>query len=148
MSHAEPTLAELERILDSKKRRLAALHRKRDQLERRLESVTSKIARIEGARGPGRPRTRGAATNGRSTKAAPVKRAKNDRPLREVITDVLKQSKKGLSLSDLAAAVLATGYQTTSTNFKNTMYQTLYNNDEFQHDKQTGLYRVEKMAAK
>jgi hypothetical protein len=64
------------------------------------------------------------------------------------VRDILGQQKKGLGLSDLAAAVLATGYQTTSTDFKNTLYQTLYHNHEFRLDKQTGLYRMEKPAAK
>lgn len=126
-----PTLAELERILDATKRRLAKLHRKRNQIERRLDSVVEKISRIEGAD----RRVQSFANRDR-------RRAQNERSLREVVTDLLRENKRGLGLDELSKRVLATGYKTTSTNFKNTLYQTLYHNDRFQLDKESGLYRL------
>jgi len=147
MPKADLTLAELERILEEKKRRLADLHRKRTQLERRLGTVSNKIARIQGTGGRGRPTSK-AGPKDKDADSVPSRRARNDRPLREVVADVLRQHKDGLSIADLADKVLGTGYQTTSTNFKNTLYQTLYHHDEFQLDKATGLYTVSKPASK
>jgi hypothetical protein len=125
------TVAYLEHLLDDKKRRLATLHKKRDRLERRLNAVVIQIDRIGGTRRQAnahRPRT--------------IARAKNDRTLKEVVTELLRQSKKGLGLDELSKRVLATGYQTTSTNFKNTLYQTLYHHDGIRLDKENGLYRL------
>jgi hypothetical protein len=45
-------------------------------------------------------------------------------------------------LNELSKRVLATGYNTTSTNFKNTLYQTLYHNDRFKLDAEAGAYRL------
>jgi hypothetical protein len=71
-----------------------------------------------------------------------VSRAKNERSLKEVVTELLGKNKQGLTLHDLAEKVLATGYKTTSTNFKNTLYQTLYHHDGIRLDKETGLYSL------
>jgi len=123
------TVAELEQLLERKKRRLSSLHRKRDQIEHRLQTVQAKISRIQGL--PERARA-----------VKSVSRPKNERTLKEVVTELLGNSKKGLSLQDLSDKVLATGYQTTSTNFKNTLYQTLYHHDGIQLNKETGLYSL------
>jgi chromosome segregation ATPase len=127
--NAEPTLGELEQLLERKKRRLSTLHRKRDQIERRLQTVQAKISRIQGA--PERAR---------AVKSA--SRPKNERTLKDVVTELLGKSKKGLGLHELSEKVLATGYKTSSTNFKNTLYQTLYHHDRIQLNRDTGLYSL------
>jgi len=48
----------------------------------------------------------------------------------------------GLGRGEFSKRVLAAGYKTTSTNSKNTLYQTLYHNDPFQLDKEAGPYRL------
>ena len=62
--------------------------------------------------------------------AAGRKRPKNDKPLPAVLADVL-EGKPGMLLDDIHEAVVATGYKTSSKNFKNVIYQNLYNKDEF-----------------
>lgn len=125
----ELTVAELEQVLEKKKRRLSGLHRTRDQIERRLHAVQAKISRIQGS--PERIQS-----------PKRVSRAKNERSLKDVVTELLGKSKKGLPLQELSEKVLATGYKTTSTNFKNTLYQTLYHHDGIQLNKETGLYSL------
>jgi septal ring factor EnvC (AmiA/AmiB activator) len=125
----EWTVGELERLLEEKKQLLASLHRRRDQIEQRLQAVRAKISRIQGT--PERARTE-----------KTVRRPKNERSLKEVVTELLGKNKKGLTLHDLSEAVLATGYKTTSTDFKNTLYQTLYHHDRIELDKETGLYSL------
>jgi len=57
--------------------------------------------------------------------------------------EVLKKQKAGLPLDKLATAVLNTGYKSGSPNFKNVLYQCLYNNKKaIVHDKKTGAYRL------
>ena len=123
------SLTELEQVLEQKKRRLSALQTKRSQLERQLISVIEKIGRIEGSR-----------HRAKKLVKKTRHRAQNERTLKEVVTDLLSQNKKGLGLDELSKRVLATGYQTTSTNFKNTLYQTLYHHDQIELD--NGLYRL------
>jgi hypothetical protein len=130
----EMSVAELERLLDSKKDRLETLQRKRDLLERQLHSVVEKINSMEGKRG-----NSVAAAKGRK---GATTRPKNDRSLKEVVTEILTQNKKGCGLDELSKKVLETGYKTSSTNFKNTLYQCLYNHERIQLDKSTGLYRL------
>ncbi|HVW01622.1 MAG TPA: hypothetical protein VHB77_14815 [Planctomycetaceae bacterium] len=128
----EMSVAELERLLDSKKDRLESLQRKRDQLERQLNSVVEKINSMEGKRATL------AAAKSRKTATRP----KNDRSLKEVVTELLAANKKGYGLDELSKKVLETGYKTSSTNFKNTLYQCLYNHERINLDKSTGLYRL------
>lgn len=72
-------------------------------------------------------------------------RAKNSESLRVVVLRVLKQSgSKGLKLSDLADAVIHTGYKSNSRNFRNVLYQCLYNTPTIQHHEPTGAYRITK----
>ena len=71
-----------------------------------------------------KPKTAGSAAAGR-------KRPKNDKPLPAVLADVLGGRKGPTPLDEIYEAVVATGYKTASKNFKNVIYQNLYNKDEF-----------------
>src|SRR5262249_45666488 len=126
------TLLVLEKLLNGKKNELEQLLRKREQLERQLTDVVERIRAIEGKRngtdlGVGRRISF---------------RLQNDRTLKEVVTELLTENAKGLGLDELSKKVLATGYKTTSTNFKNTLYQCLYNHERIVLDKKNGLYQL------
>lgn len=129
----EMSVAELERALNNRKTLLERAIQKRDHLKSQLDAVDNDIAVLEGRRpapgsfGPRHP--------------APL-RAKNAKSLHQVVTDVLTENKKGLPLAGLHNAVLETGYKTHSKNFKNVLYQCLYNAKEFEHDPGTGRYRL------
>lgn len=125
------TVMQLERILERKKSKLEGLLKRRERLQKQLSSVEGRIGAIGGIRTEG----------GRGRKIR--KRPKNDRPLIAVVVDVLSHHKKGLTLKDLAAKVLETGYKTYSDKFENTVYQCLYNNSgKLAHDAKTHIYRV------
>lgn len=124
------TVAQLERLLESKKSTLDGLQKKREKLQKQLSAIEDKISAVGGV------------SLDRSFRK-PRKRPKNDRTLLEVVLDVLGQNKKGLSLADLSAACLETGYKTGSSKFENTVYQCLYNNsDKIVHDPVTRTYRL------
>jgi len=125
------TVTRLERLLEAKRARLEGLLQQRDKLEKKLELLNRKIAALDGRRSEG---------------AAPVRtrrRPRNEKPLLQVVLELLAKHKKGLLLNDLSAKVLETGYKTNSTNFANTLYQCLYNNsDQITCDTETRLYKL------
>lgn len=124
----ELTLAQLERALEKKRSRLQLLQSRRETLQQQLARVESQIAGIAG---------RGAAPGGVYKRR---KRPKNAQSLRAYVTDVLTRNKKGLTLAELHEKIAETGYKSKARNFRNVLYQCLYNSDDVQLDKSTGRY--------
>src|SRR5262249_44093916 len=120
-----------EKILLKKKATLDKLHRQRSQLHKKLAQVERRIVEIGGPAGEGRA-------------ARPVRRRpKNAQTLVAAASDIPGQHKKGLTLRELAAKLLASGYKTSSANFQNTLYQCLYHNsDKLAHDAKNHTYRI------
>lgn len=131
ISAKKMSLAELERLLASKKGQLESLTKRREKLQQELEKVDQEIASIQGkgraSRGPAKRR---------------VRRRRNQPPLRDVVTGILSKNKKGLGLNELSEKVKATGYKSSSSNFNNVVYQCLYNTKAIQHDKDNGVYKL------
>lgn len=123
------SVTELEKILDERKHLLHELAKRRDQMQKELEKIDEQIQEIVGV---------GAKEIRRK------KRPKNEMPLRDVVMDVLGKSKKGFTLPDLEIKVNESGYKSASKNFKNVLYQCLYNTEGVVHDDSTGCYRLEK----
>ena len=129
----ELSVAELQRMLESKQSRLATLLKKRQSLQKTLATVEKQIAALEGPK----PRT-----GTQKKRRKPGRRVKNARPLHVVAGEILAKTKAGLKVADLADKVLATGYKTKSANFKNVVHQTLYNAENIVRDEKTGKYRL------
>lgn len=127
------TLVDLEKLLHGKKTELEQLLKKREQLEKQLSEVVEKIRTVEGRKNGGDISTLGRRMSFR---------LQNEKTLKQVVTELLTENPKGLGLDDLSKKVLATGYKTTSTNFKNTLYQCLYNHERIVLDKKNGLYQL------
>lgn len=125
-------LADAERVLEERKTQLRELSTRRDAAQKELDKIESEI---DGLLGPGRSI---------DSVRRKRRRAKNDRSLRSVVLEVLKGTKPGFSLKDLADKVTATGYKTTSRNFRNVLYQCLYNTEGIVHDDGTGRYLLSK----
>lgn len=125
----EMTVAQLERALENKRSRLTELTAKREKLQKQLAKTDSEIASLAGrgaAEGTGVRRRR--------------RRPKNAKSLRAYVLEILGRSKKGLTIAELDDKVQATGYKSKSRNFRNVLYQCLYNSDEIGQDKETGRY--------
>jgi hypothetical protein len=105
-----------------------ALKHRRTELQSQLDEIDAALAKAEGGSGrrKGKPRV------------------KNPSSLRAVVLEVLKGDRKGLTLADLADKVSATGYKSNSKNFKNVLYQCVYNTPEIQHNDSNGCYRLVK----
>ena len=124
----EFTVAQLERVLQKRKLVLERKIQERNRLRKALWQLEREIVAVGGPDGIGRKIRR---------------RPKNSKTLLVAVTDALARHKKGLSLRDLANEVLASGYKTSSTNFHNTLYQSLYHNsDKLLHDAKTHTYRL------
>ena len=128
----ELSVAQLEKLLDTKRSVLSTLQKKRENLQKALASVESRIASVGGA------------SSGASGKARRAqKRPRNDKTLQEVVFELLEKNKKGFRLADLSDKVLETGYKSGSAKFSNTVYQCLYNNqDRIVCDPATRCYRM------
>ena len=145
---------ELKRELEQREGALSGLYEQRDELEAKLKEVNEQIAAGGGTAAQGEsdgsgsgdaeedaepPKKRRGRPPGSKNKpkaagakspAAGRKRPKNDKPLPAVLADVLS-GKGPMALDDIHEAVVDTGYKTSSKNFKNVIYQNLYNKDEF-----------------
>lgn len=127
----EMTLAQLERALEKKRTKLDDLHSRRDSLQQQLAKVESQIAGIAGRAGAG-----GGGVRKRR------KRPKNAQSLKAYVNDILGRNKKGLTLAELHEKLEQTDYRSRAQNFRNVLYQCLYNSDDIQQDKSTGKYAL------
>lgn len=81
--------------------------------------------------------------------AAATKKVKTPRikqqPLSAFVREALKGQRGGLTLAQIGEAVQSAGYQSTSSNFKNVLYQCLYNmtsKDTLKHNDSNGTYKL------
>ena len=119
------TVADLERILNSRRTILRDLNKRRSKIKKELEKVDAEIRALTGTDGIRRGR-----------------RTRNKQSLRLLVLELLSKNKKGYSLADLTQTILDSGYKTASTNFRNVLYQCLYNANGVYHDEATGTYRL------
>jgi len=129
-SSKELSLSDLEELLLSRRQQLSVLLERRGELHRELKEIESQIAQLQGSEfDPNR--------------SAPIdRRSINKQSLRQHVLDVLRKSNDGCDIHRLATEVLAAGYITESKNFRNVLYQCLYNAREVFHDAKTGTYRI------
>lgn len=124
---SDMSVAQLEKLLHARKSQLDSLTKQRERLQKELDRVEKKINSIEGSS---------------VMRRRPSRRPRNEKSLHSLVTELLTKNKKGYSLSALSEKVLESGYKTNSTNFKNVLYQCLYNADEIEHDPASGNYRL------
>jgi len=127
------TIAALEQMLLSKRRRLERLQKERDRLQRRLEMLERKIAAIAGGGG-------GLATRVRLTAGG---RVRNPKSLVATLEQVLREAGKPLSVSEILERVQASGYRSSSANFRALVNQTLIKEKRFAKVDR-GVYQLKK----
>eukprot|EP00456_Euglypha_rotunda_P079096 TRINITY_DN758_c1_g1_i1.p1 TRINITY_DN758_c1_g1~~TRINITY_DN758_c1_g1_i1.p1 ORF type:complete len:146 (-),score=28.08 TRINITY_DN758_c1_g1_i1:92-529(-) len=130
---ATPTsIADLERLLEEKRSLLQDLVEKRERLRKEIDDLDTQIQAAASVDGP------------LTRRAVRKRRLKNDMSLKSAIHSVLTKNKKGLSLADLETAVSETGYKSGSSNFRNVVYQAVYNSADIVRDENSGLYKLQK----
>lgn len=142
----ELSLAQLEALVEKRKRQLERLHERRRKLESLLEDVQLKIAAIEGRVQRGQQRATAARTGKPAPKTKRRRRAgKSGQPLDAIVVSVLSDTPEGLPLKELEKAVLDRGYKTSSKNFRNVLYQAVYKlgrAGRVKRDTESGRYKL------
>ena len=124
------SLAQLERLLDQRRRDLAKLQKQRSKIQKRLDAVDSRIASIGG------PVSGGRGGGGRS-------RARNAVSLQDAIHQILAKSGAAMPVGDIVDKVRATGYKSNSANFRGIVNQTLIKDKRFTAPSR-GVYQLKK----
>jgi len=132
MSLARLSIVALKKEL---RRRLEAL----PKLIAQLDELNRQIADLE-AMGSVEEAPKAAKAHAPRKRVPRVKRAKNPISLPEALVQVIS-GKKGVSISEAVAGVLATGYTSTSKDFPNLVKKTLANDKRFGRVSR-GVYRV------
>ena len=126
---ANLNIAQLEQILNHRKSELTRLEKQKKDLLKKLDSVEAEITRIGGESSGGRRGTR----------------PHNDKSLPDTLDQVLRAQGGPMKVGDIADAVLATGYRSTSASFRAIVNQTLIKERKrFISSGQRGTYQVKK----
>lgn len=119
-----------EELVSQARQNLAKCLARRDDLLSELASVDEEIARLQGLDG----------SDGRAPRRD--RRLSNPMSLKQHVLLILKANPPGYNIHELTEKVLAAGYVTGSNNFRNVLYQCLYNMREVYHDSKSGTYRI------
>ncbi len=121
------SIIELERLLGAKKSAIAKLQKKRLEVQKKLDAIDQEITALGGV-------------SPASANQTPGGRIRNSVSLVAALESVLK-GKPGMKVGDILAGVLATGYQSTSDNFRAIVNQTLIKEKQF-HSVSRGVYAM------
>ncbi len=127
------SIAKLESFLRASREKLSGLQKERDKAAKALAAIDAKIAAISG----------GAVAAGGGAVRAPGTRARNAKSLTTVLGEVLS-SGKPMSVGDIVDGVLATGYQSSSPNFRGIVNQTLIKEKKTFGSAGRGMYQLKK----
>jgi len=125
------SIAQLERILRTRKGELQRLARRRARLARQLARIDSQVRGLGGDGGMGGGRGGGGT------------RVRNEQSLVKTIEGVLGRSGKAMNVGDIADAVRAKGYKSNSVNFRGIVNQTLIKEKQFSQAGR-GMYQLKK----
>jgi hypothetical protein len=130
-SGANLNIGQLERILMDRKQELKRLQRLRLPIQRKLDIIDRKISHIGGSMGNGRRGGGG--------------RMRNEVSLPAAMEAVLKSAGKPLPVADIVEKVQASGYRSSSPNFRAIVNQTLIKERKrFQSAGTRGVYQLKK----
>lgn len=121
------SVAELEQILEDRKVKAMDLGKRREELQKQLDEIDRQILEVMGDNRVIRRRRR---------------RLKNEMSLRSHVLELLGKSKKGYSMADLTSKIMEAGYKSSSRNFRNVLYQCLYNTEGVTFDQASGCYKM------
>ena len=132
-SNVELTLAQLERLMRSRRSEMTRLTRQRDKLQKKLDVLNGRIAEISG----------GASGNGNAGGGTGRGRARNDVSLQDAIHQVLSKASGAMNVGDIMEKVRAAGYRSNSANFRGIVNQTLIKDKRFTSSAR-GVYQLKK----
>src|SRR5688500_12738250 len=128
------SIGDLERLIEKRRKQVNRLLRKRATILRKVGALDEEIRGLGGSIDMSE-RGAGSAGNGR--------RARNDRPLADVVVEVLQKAGEPMKVSDIADKVQVTGYRSTSANFRGIVNQLLIKDKRFTSPSRS-LYQMKK----
>lgn len=132
------SLAQLERLVRTRRTEMVRLTRQRDKLRKRLDDLNDRISEIAG--GPGFAGGMGGRGIGGGGGGG---RARNDVSLQDAIHQVLSKASAPLGVGDIMEKVRAAGYRSNSANFRGIVNQTLIKDKRFSSAAR-GMYQLKK----
>ena len=129
------TIAQLERLLENRRREAAELQRERSKLLQRLDALDRRLGSLAGPGGRGR--------NGSSGGGGRGGRARNSQSLVASMEAVLSRAGKPMRVGDIVEAVQSGGYRSNSANFRGIVNQTLIKEKRFTSAGR-GIYQLKK----
>jgi hypothetical protein len=133
-SNGALTIAQLERLLENRRREAAELQRERNKLLQRLDALDRRLGSLAGSGGRGRNGSSGGGRGGR---------ARNPKSLVASMETVLERAGKPMSVGDIVEAVQSGGYRSNSANFRGIVNQTLIKEKRFTSAGR-GIYQLKK----
>jgi hypothetical protein len=133
-SNGALTIAQLERLLDNRRREAAELQRERNKLLQRLDALDRRLGSLAGPGG----RSRNGSSGGRGG------RARNPKSLVASMEAVLSRAGKPMSVGDIVDAVQSGGYRSSSANFRGIVNQTLIKEKKRFGSAGRGIYQLKK----
>jgi hypothetical protein len=124
------SITELEGMIQQRRRGLKTLYKRRTKALRELARIEDDIASLGGESGGDRGGGHG-------------KRARNDKPLPDVMEEVMRAAGKPMGIQAITDAVLATGFRSTSKAFKGLVNQALFKDNRFAKADR-GVYQLKK----
>jgi hypothetical protein len=127
------SIGDLQRLIEKRRKVINRLQRKRATLMKKVGALDDEIRGLGGSVSMGGGGHVGG--NGR--------RARNDRPLADVVVEVLQKAGGPLKVSDIADAVQSSGYRSNSANFRGIVNQLLIKDKRFTSPSRS-LYQMKK----
>ena len=130
------TIAQLERMLDNRRREMTDLQRERSKLMQRLDALDRRLGALAGSGARFRNGGGGGGGGGGG-------RSRNAKSLVASMEAVLARSGKPMAVGDIMEAVRAGGYRSNSANFRGIVNQTLIKEKRFTSAGR-GIYQLKK----
>jgi len=121
------SLAALQSIMEARRSDLNRLRKQRTEAQRKLDAIDKQISRIEGG----------------GSRGGGGGRARNAKSLNDSIDEVLRGNGKPMKVGDIVDAVEATGYRSSSANFRGIVNQALIKDKRF-IAAERGMYQIKK----
>lgn len=126
------SLAQLQKLVQSRTAELGRLNRQRNKLQRRIDTIDARIADLSG----GAVRAAGAG-------GGPGSRVRNAVSLQDLIQQILSKAGKPLAVGDIMEKALAAGYKSNAASFRAIVNQALIKDDRFVAAER-GKYQIKK----
>lgn len=126
------SVAELERELARRRRRIPVLERRRAALQQRLDAIDAELAELKG--------------EAKARRVTKVRRAKNPVPLTKLMMEILRE-RKSMKVGELAEELIRRGYKSSAQNFRLMVNQVLIKDKRFRSIRR-GRYALSKLGLK